>query len=350
VTAAQGPVVATGTITSSGETVSGAPVILFASTEDKLLPLSRAESADDGTFTLRLDLGQLPSEAVPQPGILNVQAVGFTATGVAPSAFTIRLSSPASATIPAQAQPTTRQLDPTALADPANVPLKVLAGSATKALAQPDGPIPPVCTTTNVGSPYVGWAIVGATFSDATDIDKQFSYTNGASTQLGVGVSTNGSTGWSASGTYTVTTSTTGGSTFSPAHGAGNNYWETEFVNQKKHYQCYGLISDMSYYYTQPVGWAGGARSPGAPAVGAGYCVGYQAGSTFWTTNSKANKWGVGWDMTGFIGINLSTETDYSSSSQISYHMNAHGHPVCGTNTYPGNGAVFIGVHGGVWP
>lgn len=165
-----------------------------------------------------------------------------------------------------------------------------------------------------------------------TDVDHTFVYEYGAASSLGVGFSFNDVQGsWSEAGT--ASQSSTAQVTY-PTYGNGQGvYYETEFV--------YGLFQDedaCSGWDAQPTGYAGGAItsvSDQAPGTVKAHCVVQQPNSTFTKTTTLAVEWTDGLNIAAALGIDLSTQTGYSSTASVVFRFHAL-RDLCGTDGLPG--------------
>jgi hypothetical protein len=170
---------------------------------------------------------------------------------------------------------------------------------------------------------------VGGHYSTTTGVTHDLVYSNGASSSLGVGVSTSGRFGtFSASGTTSV--SSTGTINFPTTTGRQHDY--TYFNYDKYLVGCAGTMK----YEARATGWVGGAHvwvPPTAPT--ANYCYSYAAGSSFTRDRTVAYDFSTGADVSSAIGIDLSARTGYSSSAKVTFHFAATRH-LCGTSGPPG--------------
>ncbi|CCH77040.1 hypothetical protein BN12_160015 [Nostocoides japonicum T1-X7] len=170
---------------------------------------------------------------------------------------------------------------------------------------------------------------VGGTYVTNGGAKADLVYGSGASSTLGIGVSTSGSYGsFKASGSTTVSSNS---SVNFPAY-TGLQHDYTQFD-----YGKYGLSCDGIYlnYKVQARYWAGGAsvyHPSSAPT--ANYCVSQVSGSSFTKSSSTAYTFSTGADVSGAIGIDLSTRTGYTPAAKVTYSFTST-RRLCGTSGAP---------------
>lgn len=213
-----------------------------------------------------------------------------------------------------------------------------------KAMATGDSFVDGTGASDIVATPAIvcGWSLVqdlgtntvwvGGTYVKATGVTADLQYVSGASSSLGVGVSTSGKYGtYSASGS--VSRSASGSIDYPKSAGFQHDY--TGFRYGKYGYWC-DTQPNYLKYQVYATSWAGGSSiyhpttSPSAP-----YCVPNVAGSVFTKQTSTAYNYSTGASTAGDIGINLSTQTGYTSALKVVYTF-ASARKLCGTNDYPG--------------
>lgn len=69
---------------------------------------------------------------------------------------------------------------------------------------------------------------------------------------------------------------------------------------------------------------------------GMGHCQAVSAGIMVTKQTTKSYTYSQGVGTSGYIGVNLTASTGYTSDAAINYAMGAHGHPWCGRDAYPG--------------
>jgi hypothetical protein len=188
--------------------------------------------------------------------------------------------------------------------------------------------------------------IVGQTFSATTGVTHTFSYSNGASSELGVGFSLSGKIGtFKQSGTVGRSSTTYESyGTFGDHKGV---YYQTYWHYGTFETRRYGECTDPAHYYsesfeTRPIGFAGGANMSAASIpTNANTCVFQAAGTGFAKDSSRAITWTNGVSIKGAIGIDLSTKTGYSSNAHVAYQFNAD-RRLCGVSAYPGENGSYL--------
>jgi hypothetical protein len=150
---------------------------------------------------------------------------------------------------------------------------------------------------------------VGATYSHVPGVRMHFTYGNGQSSSLGVGVSSSGADGtWSQSGTHSVSSDSS--ESFPTFSGATSKQDRTEFVYKEFRVECGGL-------QTQATSFAGGATTAATSPPSAGFCVTQAVGTTFTKHSTSAYTFTGGVSLSGPLGINLSVQTGYSSRAEL---------------------------------
>ncbi len=170
------------------------------------------------------------------------------------------------------------------------------------------------------------------TYSATTGVKHTFSYSRGADSSLGVGVSATGAYGsFTGSGTISKSSSIT---MDYPEYGNHRGvYYKTEFSWGKYLMSCSmgGRGAPVSHHYeARARGYYGGAKTSTAYIPTAKHCAYQQNGTKFTRTTSHAITWSDGADLAKVIGISLSAETGYSSDATVVYSFDANRY-LCGT-------------------
>jgi hypothetical protein len=185
------------------------------------------------------------------------------------------------------------------------------------------------------------WTAVGAWFSNTTGVNATFAYANGATSSLGVAVSDTAVGGFHAESTHTE--SSTNGQGFARLRGPQSVLFRTLFTYKEFKYRlcggrppgpaCFGTV-----YKVEPVGWRGGGdiQQTGNPGGFAHYCVPEPPGGSWHRTDSKAITWTNGVSLKQAIGIDLSSQTGYTSEATLDINFPEGGHQLCGRGAYPG--------------
>ncbi|MFE2062408.1 DNRLRE domain-containing protein [Streptomyces sp. NPDC059467] len=398
------PVVSSGMVTdSSGAPVTDADVVLYAWPDNdtdaalqegdsvKLQPVAKAVSDASGNYALRI--GDL-STIAPQEdgnGIVNFETVAYsgstqanfnfprklisastsstgtaylaavTAAGstidafassdaaaetasadIAPVTATLALSSLSSSTTDSDSADPTRGSDDT----PESVTDTPGSADPDDTAADYDEGVTKGCMATLKKNLGPQWVIVGQTYSATTGVEHTLSYSKGASSTLGVGVSAEGTYGsWEASGTNAKSTTLTNDY---PSYGNHRGaYYKTEFSYGKYYIQCSnGRYTEHDYYEVRAKGYYGGEKVSRAYIPKATHCAPYLKGGKFTRTTSKAVTWTDGAGLAGAVGVNFSSETGYSTDATVQYSFNANRY-ICGTGGAPGGSHPynFVATH-----
>ncbi|MGW3289983.1 DNRLRE domain-containing protein [Streptomyces sp. NPDC001002] len=395
------PVVSSGTIKdSSGNTVAGADVVLYAWPDNesddaleegdsvKLQPVAKAISDSDGGYTLRVASASSLTPQAATDGTVNLETVAYSGshqalfnfprTLVTSSGSTAYLAATtdASATTVADADTTPVVADlvldnPTQISayssstdgasngvdeesdstpgsltdDPDSAAGSAEDDAAAAASAASDGTddttaaagVTKGCTGQLKKKLGEHWVIAGQTYSATTGVKHTFSYSRGADSSLGVGVSATGAYGsFTGSGTISKSSSIT---MDYPEYGNHRGvYYKTEFSWGKYLMTCSmgGRGAPVSQHYeARARGYYGGAKTSTAYIPTAKHCAYQQKGTKFTRTTSHAITWSDGADLANVIGISLSTETGYSSDATVAYSFDANRY-LCGTGGAPG--------------
>ena len=178
------------------------------------------------------------------------------------------------------------------------------------------------------------WDILAKTHAATNEIQQGYTYDSGQSSILGVATSASSDYGtWSASGTMGWSSSSE--ESF-PVHG-GNldvRYW-SEFTYGLYQFDCATRGGESVYYQTQVSDYAGGANetSP-TDEPAADYCVFQEAGSHFYLNVTTSDTFSQGLNIAAVIGIDLSTQTGYSTGGEVQFWF-TDSRDLCGENNYP---------------
>jgi hypothetical protein len=213
-------------------------------------------------------------------------------------------------------------------------------------VAPPGGSVGPNQPSTQTcGEDYKGdlgskKVIVGSSYANAKNTTGTFTYQSGSSSSIGVGYSATGAAGsWKQSGTYSRSST----SAISFGSRTGGVTYATYFKFGKYAAYCYpvgGRKTEDSYYSwkVRPSSYVGGAAMNASTTPSATKCSNFSGGGTTLTRDSsKANTWSSGASLDSSIGINLSSETGFSSAAKLSYkNTGSAARQICGTNDYWG--------------
>ncbi|MFE2212122.1 DNRLRE domain-containing protein [Streptomyces canus] len=394
------PVVSSGTVKdAAGNTVAGADVVLYAWPDNesddaleegdsvKLQPVAKAISDSAGGYTLRVASASSLTPQAATDGTVNLETVAYSGSHQAlfnfprtlvsssgTSAYLAATTDAAGTTVadadtspvvadlvldnPRQISAYSSSTDgasngvdeesdstPGSLTDdPDSAAGSAEDDAAAAASAASDGGddtatagVTKGCTGQLKKKLGEHWVIAGQTYSATTGVKHTFSYSRGADSSLGVGVSATGAYGsFTGSGTISKSSSIT---MDYPEYGNHRGvYYKTEFSWGKYLMTCSmgGRGAPVSQHYeARARGYYGGAKTSTAYIPTAKHCAYQQNGTKFTRTTSHAITWSDGADLANVIGISLSAETGYSSDATVVYTFNANRY-LCGTGGAPG--------------
>lgn len=305
----------------------------------KLVPVAKATSDSRGRYKLRIKSLKDVRPMRAKNGLVNFEIVASARNGTtAVSSFSKKVAGVGEAEYLADPSATDTALAPV----PESVDLQLSAeqslpgrpdGQATAASAVEKG-----CASVVMATYAPVWNLVGQIYIATSGATGSFTYSNGAISELGVGVSNNGNYGtWTSNGTSTQASNST---IIFPTVGA-NSYrlLDTQFQYSKFFVSCVytpGTYVD-SWWEMRSTSWVGGTRTRTLTAApSATYCTTYAAGSAFIKDNTSSITWTNGVETGGLIGIGLSTKTGYSKQASVRYDFTAN-RSLCGTGGYPPN-------------
>ena len=215
-----------------------------------------------------------------------------------------------------------------------------------RALAHPNAPNVLVCTTYYEGSLGNRPGIVGGVFSTTGGGTESFSYKLGASSAIGVGTSATGRVGtFSAGGTYTVTNETE--SDAGPYPLGTSREFKVLFAEGEYDTQCIQTLtgSETNTYFTKTEDVYGGWTPVKVGKITAKQCASYTGPYTLTKTSTKAWDFKAGLSIPS-INFNASTETGYTTTASVSYHLNSGvTRKICGVSSGPaGNNPQLLQV------
>lgn len=186
------------------------------------------------------------------------------------------------------------------------------------------------------------WVHVGDIHIAAGGKKMKFTYTDGSSSTLGVGISTTGAyNSWSASGSVNQKTTDSSVTTVSwPwfASGGTHRMLDTQFDYGKFCVEYYDSMHGTGHYYKErSVKHQGGTRDRGSAKPTAKHCTQYRTpGSGGSKKETNAITWTDGAKLEGIIGIDLSARTGFRTSNKIRFEFPKPGR-LCGTHGRPGD-------------
>ncbi|WP_405061706.1 hypothetical protein OG474_08655 [Kribbella sp. NBC_01505] len=369
------PVVVGGTVRTPNDTpLAGANVVLLAwpSNEvvekmaigDKLTlqPVATAVTGGDGSFQLRLDSNDRVRPMADSYGIVNFDIVASPvdpASGQSGSSFSFsrRLVDTAAGPVLADVNAPEGEATP---APSTEVQLKS-DGTVREVNPEPQLPVDKsaevietnpaplqkggdtVCEVDYVKGLGPIWVLVGQTFNVATYMEAQFTYIQGSSSSLGVGISTSGKAGtFSANGTTSRSSTTTLG--YGVHGGTTKRFFDTQFQFGKYQHNCYDSESGYkwTFYTIRTNGFVGSTRIRklnSAPA--ANHCAVLAAKTSIEKDETRAVTWSDGVELAG-MGMGFSSTTGYSTSSKLYYKATKYARQLCGLYSTPGGQPGYL--------
>jgi hypothetical protein len=302
-----------------------------------LTPVAKARTDASGAFVLRIaDLARLRPLA-SRYGIVNFDLVASTPTDFDSFSFGRRvLQNPTQWVLGvAEHAPVGGE---GVQAPSAHASLQLQRVSAPIAASSTSG----VCTATLVTDYGVRQAIVGQTTSATTLVDHDFVYAQGATSSQGVGVSADGRFGsFSASGT--TAKSATSEWTFATQ---GDNK-STRYISGwrfGKYYMHMCGTSGARWYEARTTSFAGGTWYAQTGLPGMAKCVPFGPRAHFNKTSNAAYNFTTGYAVSAAIGIDLSTQTGYSTTAKVHYFNRSTTvtRQLCGNNDFPSGNTSFV--------
>lgn len=178
----------------------------------------------------------------------------------------------------------------------------------------------------------------GSATSNYGGFSFDFVYTSGSASEVGVAVSSQANSGYSRSGTVSVSSTSEVG--FPAWSTPGMHYHRTKFVWGKFLINADSMYFP-AYYLAKPYAFAGGTYSSTGTVSGYGYCVSYDKGARFTKTTQRAITWTNGVYVGAPVNFSVSTVTGYSSQAQVNILFSAK-RSVCGSNGYAASSGGYI--------
>ena len=367
-----GPIVASGQVLSdSGKPYeAGLPVVLrLWPGEDvlgplkvgdgvKVTPVAKALTGADGSFELRIDSPANVSRIAGEGEYVDLEIVVSTPDGLAPYSFSLSTSELMG---DSSVEAPENRAHHGSLMDLVLEPISGTDSSVSDRSSQgvPDGAVSDPATDGSsdfVGKLYCEWVVVqnlgnrevtvGSAYMTASGVTNDFQFNSGATMTLGVGYSGTGqNVGFTQAGTSTRTTN---GTVDYPSHTGTNNHriFKTYYQYATFRERCQTSATSGWYFVnnweTRPQTWAAGApygTSASAPATPSGYCTPFPAAAVFTKSATAAVTWSSGTSVSAYIGINLSSQSGWSSAVKNVWTFNVAGRALCGTDAAIGGNA-----------
>jgi hypothetical protein len=292
------------------------------------VPVAAAVAGPSGVFNLRLDRASLGRDYVSAGGQVDLELIAWSAsdqrtwfTSVQSSTFggasiwlspTDRRSSTGGRTTSTGVSATIRLTDP----------LKVAAAVDGGTIAIP------VCTAPILISTHNVMVRIGRSMNNESGQTSWMKDGTSHSVTLGVAVSYQSTVGFSASGTAT----TTSGVEFTWASSSSDRMYYRQVQYGKNRFTCAG-VTQYSFRPRQPTGGNNAILTSFNPSWS--NCAPVSAGT--WVrsrTDGNTTAFSGGVESAGHIGINLSFNSNYSSTRTLNYKLTQSGR-VCGSNNLP---------------
>lgn len=185
------------------------------------------------------------------------------------------------------------------------------------------------------------WVYIGQYGSTTAYAKGTFSYSKGASTSLGVAVSTSVKAGsFKAGASKSRSSNATIG--FAPRKGKTNVRYRTQFHYQKRLYtNCTAGWTCSSTYKIEPISWRGGTSTVSEKLPSATKCTPFEKGSHYTKTSTKAFTYSSGVSNSGMTVVNLSSRSGFNSkvTQRVDFTRDAR---LCGRNDYPAGNAKLL--------
>lgn len=321
-----------------------------------LQPVATAITASDGSFQLRLDSNDRVRPMADSYGIVNFDIVASPAdpaTGQSGSSFSFSRRLVDTAAGPVLSDVNTPEGEATP-APATEVQLKS-DGTMHEVNPEPQAPVDKsatviettpaplrkggdtVCDVSYAQGLGPIWVLVGQTYNVATYMKARFTYTQGSSSSLGVGISTSGKAGtFSTHGTSSRSSTTTLG--YGEHGGTTKRYFDTQFAFGKYLHKCYdsGSGAQWSFYTIRNNGFIGSTRIRKLnSAPDANHCATLNAGTYSEVDETRAIIWTDGVELAG-MGMGFSSTTGYNNSTKLYYEATKYHRRLCGTHDVPG--------------
>jgi hypothetical protein len=338
---ANAPALASGRLTTpGGSAMAGATVIVFPVPKspkagESLTPVARATTSSNGRYTLHLPAAKRAlllgtrSEAY-----MNMQIIAFYPDAMAIWFIPLKRN----ATEAVSANLVLRQLPSENAANPPTA-------------VRPAFPLPPHAEDcflkSNSEIPDVPMVVGYKSTRTASDINyAQVTYSSTVDQSSGVAYSLTGSSGgFSVNGT-TETTSNIN-LPYPKISGASSNYMRAYTLWNRSYLECYGPGTAWYAWETYLNSISTPDGTPGAPSVAAGKCTLASPGIPITYSTTTQTSWSEGVSISHYIGINLSSQDGWTTSTSLTYDLKKTA-PICGVTNYPnGNNpsAGYLQVH-----
>jgi hypothetical protein len=336
-----GPVIVAGTVRDGkGRPASGRAALLAFPPQDVMsamkvghsvwiVPVGKGRVGADGTFALRWDPRIPIDDFVSSIDTVDLEVVVEGPAGASVVSLSRNLT-PGGTAVESAAdagRSTHAERGVVLTLDPRLARARQSSVSTDRSVRTAVGPVYCLSTLKSIYPPV--WHLVAELYT-GPHATVDFTYSVGAQSTLGVGLSVSGSAGsFSQSGKVTV--ASTGSINFAEVPQNQRRVQETQWRYGKWDVSC----PMVPRFEARPHSWIGGstyynaAVTPAAP-----YCTPYLVGDRPSINQHRAIEWSNGVKIAAFIGVDLSSTTGFTTNAGQTWTFNANG-KLCGTNGYP---------------
>jgi hypothetical protein len=336
-----GPVIVAGSVRDAdGRPASGRAALLAFPPQDvmsamkvgesvRIVPVGKGGVDPDGTFALRWDPSIPIGDFVSSMDTVDLEVVveGPTGAGVVSLSREVTPDGRAVEVAGKAARDPHSRPEVVLTLDPRLARARQSSESTDRAVRDAAGPVYCVNTLKSIYPPV--WHLVAELYT-GPHATVDFTYSVGAQSTLGVGLSVSGSAGsFSQSGKVTV--ASTGSVNFAEVPQNQRRVEETQWRYGKWDLTC----PMVPRFEARPHSWIGGstyynaAVTPAAP-----YCTPYLVGDRPSIDQHRAVEWSNGVKIAALIGVDLSSTTGFTTNAGQKWTFKANG-KLCGTNAYP---------------
>jgi hypothetical protein len=336
-----GPVIVAGSVRDAkGRPTSGRAALLAFPPQDvmsamkvgdsvRIVPVGKGRVDPDGTFAVRWDPRIPIGDFVSSMDTVDLEVVveGPTGAGVVSLSREVTPDGRAVEVAGNAARDPHSRPEVVLTLDPRLARARQSSESTDRAVRDAAGPVYCVNTLKSIYPPV--WHLVAELYT-GPHATVDFTYSVGAQSTLGVGLSVSGSAGsFSQSGKVTV--ASTGSVNFAEVPQNQRRVEETQWRYGKWDLTC----PMVPRFEARPHSWIGGstyynaAVTPAAP-----YCTPYLVGDRPSIDQHRAVEWSNGVKIAALIGVDLSSTTGFTTNAGQKWTFKANG-KLCGTNAYP---------------
>jgi hypothetical protein len=343
-----GPVIVDGSVRdANGRRATGRAVLLAFPPQEvmsamkvgdsvRIVPVGKGGVDPDGTFALRWDPSIPIGDFVSSMDTVDLEVVveGPTGAGVVSLSREVTPDGRAVEVAGNAARDPHSRPEVVLTLDPRLARARQSSESTDRAVRDAAGPVYCVNTLKSIYPPV--WHLVAELYT-GPHATVDFTYSVGAQSTLGVGVSVSGS-GGSFSQSGKVTVASTGSVNFAEVPQNQRRVQETQWRYGKWDVSC----PLAPRYEARPHSWIGGSTYYNAAATPAApYCTPYLVGDRPSIDQHRAIEWSNGVKISALIGVDLSSTTGFTTSAGQKWTFKANG-KLCGTNDYPFSARTIV--------